>query len=55
MEKKQSSSGDVCCETKHKMLLQQHLMSPRRLTSFVITCSDEAVLMSNRTAWEMKH
>lgn len=56
MEKKQSSSGNICYETKHKILLQEHLMSPLRKTvAFVNACSDEAALMSNYTALETKY
>lgn len=56
VEKKQSGSGYVRYKTKHKMLLQQHSMSPLRLTAaFVNARSDKAALMSNHAAWETKH
>lgn len=56
MEKKQSTSGNIFYETKHKILLPQHLMSPLGKTVTSVNAhSKKAAQISNSTAWETMH
>lgn len=56
IQKKQSTSGNIFYETKYKVLLLQHLLSPLGKTVTSVNAhSKKVALMLNYTAWETKH